>query len=144
MQHISEQGLALLKQFEGFSACAYVCPAGKNTIGYGHVIGEGEDFDGGVTEEEAEIILRQDVGSVERMVCQQVETVLSQSQFDAVVCLVYNIGCYAFEKSSLLKFLRQGDFADAAGQFERWSFADGKKLPGLLQRRSMERSLFLS
>ena len=41
---ISEQGLALLKQSEGFSATPYICPAGKSTIGYGHVIISGEEF----------------------------------------------------------------------------------------------------
>ena len=35
------KGLDLIKQFEGFIPKAYLCPAGKLTIGYGHT---GNDF----------------------------------------------------------------------------------------------------
>ena len=35
---ISAQGLALIKQEERFMARRYLCPTGKPTIGYGHVI----------------------------------------------------------------------------------------------------------
>ena len=34
----SQDAIDLIKQSEGFSACDYKCPAGRNTIGYGHVI----------------------------------------------------------------------------------------------------------
>lgn len=35
---ISQKGLDLIKEFEGFRGSPYRCPAGKLTIGYGHVI----------------------------------------------------------------------------------------------------------
>ena len=37
--HISEKGLRLIKNFEGCKLTAYICPAGKYTIGYGHTAG---------------------------------------------------------------------------------------------------------
>ena len=33
---MTEEGLALIKRFEGFRGTAYLCPAGVWTIGYGH------------------------------------------------------------------------------------------------------------
>ena len=33
---MTEEGLALIRSFEGFRADAYLCPAGVWTIGYGH------------------------------------------------------------------------------------------------------------
>ena len=38
MRHISQEGLNLIKRFEGFSSTRYICPAGYPTIGYGHCI----------------------------------------------------------------------------------------------------------
>ena len=36
---VSEKGLAIIKKYEGCRLTAYVCPAGKLTIGYGHTKG---------------------------------------------------------------------------------------------------------
>lgn len=43
----SQQGIDLVKRFEGFSPVAYLCPAGVWTIGYGHTVGvrEGDSID---------------------------------------------------------------------------------------------------
>ena len=38
MRHITQEGLDLIKRFEGFSPTIYICPAGYPTIGYGHVV----------------------------------------------------------------------------------------------------------
>ena len=37
MRHVTDEGLALIKRFEGFEPEIYICPAGWPTIGYGHV-----------------------------------------------------------------------------------------------------------
>lgn len=141
---VSEEGVALIKRFEGFSACVYLCPAGKSTIGYGHVVRKGENFVGRMlSKEEAEDLLLQDVKGVETCVGQQVTAVLPQQAFDALVCLSYNIGCYAFEKSTLLAYLNAGKIHAAADEFRRWVFSGGQKLAGLEQRREAERRLFL-
>ncbi len=141
MMHISERGIALLKQFEGFSAAAYLCPAGKRTIGYGHVMHEGDDV-AAISEIAAENLLKQDISVVEAGVSRVVGCGLTQGQFDAVVCLAYNIGVYAFEKSTLCRFVTQGEMELAAEQFGRWVFAGNVKLPGLVQRREAEKHFF--
>lgn len=140
---ISEQGLALIRGFEGFSATPYLCPGGKPTIGYGHVIGAGEAFpEAGISRETAETMLKQDVKWAEQAVRRLAAVALSQNQFDALVCLVYNIGAKAFEKSTLLRILNSGDPEAAARQFSRWVYASGRKLPGLERRRAAETLLF--
>ena len=69
---------------------------------------------------------------------------VTQSQFDAMVSLAYNIGAGAFLKSTLLKKVNAGDFAGAGEQFLRWNKAGGKEVLGLTKRREREKQLFLS
>jgi lysozyme len=95
----SEQGLTLIKNFEGFSAKPYICPAGKSTIGYGHVIAAGEQFPGGEIDlNMEEILLKQDVIQREQAINCLIQVTLLQYQFDALISFVYNIGIQAFDK----------------------------------------------
>lgn len=139
----SPSGLALIKRFEGFSALPYRCPAGKMTIGYGHVIRPTDVFEQGcVTEETAETLLKQDIAYVERIITRAVLTPINPNQFDALVSLAYNIGIEAFVNSTLLRLLNEGNPEAAAAQFARWTYAGGRKLDGLVQRRAAEAALF--
>lgn len=140
---MSEPGLALLRQFEGFSPAAYICPAGKRTIGYGHVIMAGEEFpETGISENQANLLLKHDVNKAEQAICRLVTVSLKQCQFDALVCFAYNVGNQAFENSTLLRLLNAGNLGAAAGQFSRWAYAGGRKIPGLAARRAAETALF--
>lgn len=139
---ISQDGLNLIKEFEGFRADAYLCPAGVWTIGYGHTGGVAEWQS--VTKQEAEEYLKSDVAFAEDVINEYVEVELTQHQFDALVCFVFNIGANAFRESTLLRLLNQGDSEGAAEQFLRWNKAGGKVLAGLTRRREAERELFLS
>ena len=140
---ISNAGLKLIKQYEGFWGAPYFCPAGKLTIGYGHVILSGENFSDAITEENAEILLKQDVSSAENTLNRLVIIELSQNQFDALVSFVYNVGSKAFEKSTLLRFLNENKLELAAEQFSRWIFAKGVVQKGLINRRVAEKLMFL-
>ena len=139
---ISETSPDLTKVYEGVKPEAYRAPAGMWTLAYGHT----GDFEEGqtITEEEAEELLRQDVAFAEDAVTDFVEGDLTQGQFDALVCFVFNIGVGAFRESTLLRLLNQGDSEGAAEQFLRWNKAGGKVLAGLTRRREAERELFLS
>lgn len=138
--HISEKGLALIRQAEGLRLSAYKCPAGIATIGYGHTAGVkmGQSID----KAEAERLLRGDVASFELSVLGIVSVPLSQGQFDALVSFAYNLGASALKGSTLLRLLNAGLYADAANQFGRWNKAGGKVLAGLTARRAAERALF--
>lgn len=138
---ISQKGIDLLKEFEGFEAKPYLCSAGKKTIGYGHVILVGENFDS-VSIERAEALLRKDVEIAEKAINLNVDVKISQYQFDAIACFVFNVGVGAFIKSTLREKLNMGDYKGASEQFLRWDKVNGKSVAGLLIRRKKERALF--
>ena len=69
---------------------------------------------------------------------------LTDKQRGALCSFVFNVGCGAFKKSTLLKLLNVGDYTGAAAQLPRWNKAAGNILPGLVRRRGEERALFLS
>lgn len=139
---IGTKGLALIKEFEGFSATEYLCPAGKRTIGYGHLLADGESYPEGITEERAEELLRDDIAEAEDAVIRLVDVPLSPNQFDALVSFVFNAGCENFRRSTLLRRLNTGDYAAVPDQLMRWVYAGRKLSAGLMRRREAEAELF--
>jgi lysozyme len=141
---LSERGLVLIKEFEGFSAAPYQCSAGRWTIGYGHLIKGDERFLQPIDENTAEALLREDIAQSEQAVGRLVKVALSQGQFDALVSFVFNLGQGAFSQSTLLRLLNAENYREAAKQFLRWDFAGGRRIAGLSRRRAAEKELFLS
>ena len=84
----------------------------------------------------------EDLKKFEHAVDQAVKVSIDQNQFDALVSLTYNIGAGAFRNSTLLKKLNVGDYHGASAQFDVWNKASGRVLQGLVNRRSVERTLF--
>ncbi len=138
---ISQNGLAIIKKFEGFSATPYLCPAGKTTIGYGHVIAAGESFTD-ISTDAAEDILKNDIAKVEQALAGLIKVPLNQNQFDALVSFTYNIGITAFKNSTMRLLLNINEPALAAKEFARWVYCGGKVLNGLVSRRQDEERLF--
>lgn len=144
---ISENGLKLIKTFEALRLSAYKCTAGIWTIGYGHIqnVKEGDE----ISKEKAEELLKIDVKIAENAVNELVKVKLNQNQFDALVSFVFNVGRGSlknntgFISSTMLKFLNAGHFPLAAGQFDRWIYSGGKITNGLINRRAIEKKLFL-
>ena len=142
--NISDSGLDFIMAHEGIRLSAYPDPATGGepwTIGVGHT--------GGVqpgdtcTQEQAREWLREDAQTAVRCVNQSVGRDLTQNQFDALVSLVFNIGCGNFGKSTLLKCLNAGNDNAAAQEFLKWDRAGGKEMAGLLKRRQDESALFM-
>ena len=142
----NEDGLNLIKIYEGLRLKAYKDPVGILTIGYGHTSAAGEPkvTEGmTITKEQAEAILRRDLQKYEKAVDDAITADLTENQFAACVSLCYNIGPGAFAKSSVARFINAGRFADAADAFALWNRAGGKILPGLVKRRAAEAALFV-
>ena len=146
---ISENGLNLIKKFEGLSLKPYLCSAGIPTIGFGNTFYENMKKvtlqDETITEERADslfnfLVTTNFVNVVNRLVIVDI----NQNQFDALVSFVYNLGSGNFEKSTLLKKVNQSDFIGASLEFEKWNRSSGKVLNGLTKRRLSEKELFLS
>ena len=139
---ISKKGIELITAFEGLRLEAYLCPANVWTIGYGHT--NNVKKDDCCTKEQAIEFLKSDLKFFEDGIKKLVKIELNQNQFDALVSFVFNIGLGAFKNSTMLKFLNKNHLPLAAGQFDRWIFANGKKINGLIKRRKAEKELFLS
>ncbi len=137
---ISENGLNLIKHFEGCELQAYKCPAGVWTIGYGHIktAHEGKV----ITQEQADEMLVEEMEEYEGYINRAVKVELNQNQFDAMVSWVYNLGNGNLGASTLLKVLNMGDYAGVPAQMLRWNKAGGKVLEGLTRRRQAEADLF--
>ncbi len=144
---VSNKGLELIKEFEGFSANAYLCPAKIPTIGYGNTFWEdgrkvriGEQISKSKALELLEFVANKDFAD---KIFPFIEVSISQNQFDAMVSLAYNIGVGAFSNSTLLKRVNAKDFLGAANEFLKWDKSNGKPLLGLTRRRQREKELFL-
>lgn len=137
-----EQGLQLTEGYEGFRNKAYQDVVGVWTIGYGHT---GPDVKPGltITNEQGEILLRSDVAAATTCVRSAVTHPITQHQFDALVDFTFNEGRGSFLHSTLLKLVNAGDIPGAANEFLKWVMAGGRKLDGLVRRRTGERALFL-
>jgi len=158
---ISDRALALLKKHEGLRLRAYddlrpgetLHPGdsvvGTVTIGYGHIRTAEPGME--ITEKEAERLLRQDLKRFEAGVLSLTaeyprESGLLQNEFDALVSFAFNVGLGALEQSTLLrKLLAWPEYSkeEIADEFLRWVYSKGRVLPGLKQRRSDERDVFL-
>ena len=137
---ISEEGLALIKKFEGCELKAYRCPANVLTIGYGHIkdVKEGDQ----ITKEEANYMLQEEMIEYEGYVNDMVDVELNQSQYDSLCAWVYNLGPTNFQSSTLLKVLNKGKYNEVPQQIKRWNKAGGEVLNGLIRRRLAEALLF--
>lgn len=142
---LSQRGIDLIKQFEGYSSKAYPDPATGGapwTIGYGTIKGVKPGMI--ITAEQAEKMLRDDVAKFESGVSSLITAPTTQGQFDAMVSLAYNIGLGNFGKSTLLKKHNARCYTCAADQFRVWNRANGKVMNGLTKRRAAERQIYMS
>jgi len=141
MRHITQEGLDLIKHFEGFSPTVYTCPAGYATIGYGHLIKKDESFKT-IKEDDAQELLRNDAEAAERAVLRYIDIPLTDGQFDALVSFTFNLGSGALQRSTLRRKVNRQAHSEVPDQFNRWVWAGGRKLNGLIARRHLESKLY--
>ncbi|MBX4336391.1 lysozyme [Bartonella raoultii] len=145
MRKISQEGLALIKQWEGLRLNAYKDTIGVWTIGYGHTSAAGKPFvhkGMTITEKQAEELLCKDLRQFENTVAKAVTVSLNSWQFAALVSFCYNVGTTAFCNSTLLKKLNTGDYEAVPAELQKWTKAGGKRLQGLVHRRAAEAGLW--
>lgn len=143
---ISERGRDLIVQFEGLRLEAYPDPGTNGspwTIGIGSTQPEVKPGDV-ITTDEAYRRFDDDIAPAEAAVNSLVKVLITQSQFDALVSFVFNVGAGAFKDSTLLRLLNEGKYREVGPQFDRWNKAGNTVLLGLVKRRAAERKLFES
>lgn len=134
----SENGINLIKKFEGIKLKAYQCSAGVWTIGYGHTSGvKSTDV---ITKEQAESLLNSDLPKYEAKVNKYISRYgWNQNEFDALVSFAFNVG-------SIDKLTANGTRSRKviADKMLAYNGAGGKVIDGLITRRKAERELFLT
>lgn len=145
---MNSDGIALLKEYEGFRSKAYPDPATGGepwTIGYGFTYLNGIKVKKGdtITRGEADAMLVMELMSYERQVKDACEIEPNENQLAAMVCFAWNVGIAGFKKSSVLKAHNRGDWQSAARAFGLWNKAAGKVMAGLTRRRAAESALYL-
>jgi len=137
----NQNGLLLIKSFEGLKLNAYKDPVGIWTIGYGTTRGVKPGMR--ISESRAIELLQEDLARFEKSIHEAVKVPVNDNQFSALASFTYNVGPGAFRSSTLLKLLNGGNIRGAADQLPRWNKAKGRVLAGLTRRRNAERLLFL-
>ena len=133
----SQNGINVIKKFEGCRLEAYRCPAGKPTIGYGHTAGV--KMGQKITQVQAESFLKDDLVKYEKLVNKyDAKYRFNQNQFDALVSFAYNIG-------SIDQLTANGtrSISAIAEKIPAYNKAGGRTLSGLTERRKAERALFM-
>lgn len=159
MMTLSSNGREAIVQREGLRLTAYTCEAGKLTIGIGHT---GPDVYRGqkITEEKANELFARDIAPLEKYLNSLVYP-FTQSQYDALVSFILNIGLPRFKMSTMLRYIKGLAAPErVAGEFSRWIWVTKIKREklkngtvqetkvkvqskGLLARRESERRQFL-
>lgn len=134
--------LTLLKGLEGWSSKPYKDGAGKLTVGWGHMLKPGEQYES-ITKEQGQVLFDADVAEAEEIVNSAVRVPLTQGQFDALVIFVYNIGADKFLNSGSLRVLNEMKYEKAIGRMQMWNKItqeDGSLVVsnGLKRRRDIE------
>ena len=162
-----KKGVELIKSFEGIedgnpktvNLDPYLCPAGRWTIGWGHVVLDKNGcqiigasnkqaayrvYPKGITLREAEELLQEDAGKTVVAIEKYVNVELNNNQKSALLSFVYNIGVGNLLSSTLLKLLNQGKYLLVPGQIQRWNKVNGSVSKGLVRRRAAEANLWSS
>ena len=130
---------AFVAQHEGLRLWAYRDPVGVLTACYGHT---GPDVQPGQTYTPAqcrEMLERDLARHAQALAC--IHRPLTDGQKAAFVSFAYNVGPQAFCGSTLARKANAGDLAGACAELDKWVYAKGQRLPGLVKRRAAERAM---
>jgi lysozyme len=142
--NVSDVGLRLIQQQEGFGGQPYVNLTGSWAIGHGHTYGVTEHTPA-ISEAEAENLLIQDVANSFGPAIASLELPLTQNQFDATCSLIYQLGVDVLRRSSTFgSYLDARDWPAAANSMLVYDRHDQAVVPELSRRRAIERALFLA
>lgn len=154
---ISQSGLRLIESFEGLELHAYQDEGGVWTIGYGTTAGAGVHVAAGMTctQEQAQTWLKDYVNGscVPAIAAAQAarlksvgwRTRFNQNQVDALASFAYNLGAGILSPAHTIGAdIRRGKTKPQIAQdLMMYVDVNGRPDPGLINRRTAERNLFL-
>ena len=133
--------IELAKRFEGLFLKPYICPGGFWTIGYGHLCKKEHPF---ITEGKAEEYLRDDLRVAFKAVGNICPILLceDENKLGAIVDFTFNLGSGRLKSSTLKKRINDYRFDEVPGELMKWVYGGGRKLNGLIRRRTAEAMRF--
>ena len=147
---LSKDGIDFIKGWEKFSAMPYDDSEGYCTVGWGHLVAKKfcaalkaaknpdyEQYKKGVTEEEAETILKKDIRRITDSAALLIHVPLYQHEYDALMSLAFNTGGLNFPK--LMSKLNLKDYSGCCDEFA--DITNGG-IKGLVLRRQAEMKIF--
>ena len=138
----SQNGINLIKAFEGCKLTAYLCPAGIPTIGFGNTFyknGNKVKLGDKITQEQADELLVNLLPRYEQTVLNNIKVALNQNQFDALVSFCWNCG----SSKTLFNLVNQKSEHVYDWLISHYVMGGGKVLQGLVRRRKAEAELFI-
>ena len=144
---VSENGIALIKEFEGFAAKPFYDYT-QYSVGYGTACKPG-DYPNGITKAQADQLLRAEIEKIEdhlNRFAEKYSLNWSQQQYDALVSFTYNLGTNWMNSASTFRSAVTDDARDNDFIFAMtmWCNAGGVINKGLVQRRLAEANLYLN
>lgn len=138
--------MPIAKRFEGLRLEPYHDADGYPTVGYGHLL----SYDRGAALDRwpridvatADSLLAVDLRVAATETLALVNVTLAPHQLAALIDFVFNEGSGRLAESTLLRRLNAGDFAAVPTELQRWVHGDGRVLPGLVERRDAEATLW--
>ena len=142
------KGIALIRKWEGLRLNAYLCGAGKPTIGWGSTFyenGSKVELGDKITIDRADKMLHFMCNMFNDAISKMVTSNINDNQRGALLSFVFNIGAGNLKKSTLLKKVNKNP-ADPTirNEFMRWVNVGGKPSNGLINRRKDEAELYFS
>lgn len=146
---ISQRGLDLIKEYESYSAEAYLCPEGVPTLGWGSIRWDAKTpvkMGDKCTIEQAENLIRKEVSRIEDAIDAAVRAPLTQGQFDCLCSWGYNVGLGWINgkrkggAATLIRYLNAGHYDKVPSELLKFRRGanSGKAINGLLNRRKRE------
>jgi lysozyme len=115
--YIDKKGFDFIKNWEKYESKPYRCPAGKMTIGFGHVMLPNEELKTVVNYFQAEELLRADIAKRSHWIGINILKPLTQGQYNALISLAFNStndGDLSRVAPKGITYLNDGDYAKAA------------------------------
>ena len=138
----------LLRRFEGVFLKPYLCPAGVPTVGGGATTYEDgrkvKLSDPPITAERADELLEFHAQNYLDAVVKISPVLMNQPERHVGIGdFAYNLGTTRYKASTLRKRVEAEDWEGAASEMQKWVWGGGKKLPGLVKRRTVDANLLL-
>lgn len=134
--------LPITAHFEGLRLRPYLDSVGVPTICYGETKGITLQT-APKTKAECDVMFEARLGYFAEMVAWWTDVEMHPKTHAALTSFTYNVGTGAYRKSTLRKKLNAGDYTGACNELDRWVFAGGQTLAGLVRRREAEKALCL-